>query len=236
MAKNYYLILGIASDATQDEIKSAYREKAKRWHPDRSGEGSEPFLAIREAYEVLCDPGRRQAYDQERARRERGNQPTAGEVRFEPLRRAHPPVEPLVPNQAVCTPRDTFVASPFSSFLEEVFGCPWGDLDPPPDLGIGRRPEEIHLEVPLTREQARQGGRIRVWIPVRLWCPACQGRGGAGVFMCPHCLGSGTVVDEGPADITFPSGVVDGFEARASLTRPGMRDLVLTLHFRIAQV
>jgi molecular chaperone DnaJ len=234
MTKNYYLILGIGSDATQDEIRSAYREKAKRWHPDRSGEGSEPFLAIREAYEVLCDPGRRQAYDQERARQEAENRPTAREVPSEPLWRVRPPVEPLVPGQGAPSPSDAFVAFPPSPFPAEFFHRPWSDLDAPPRAGSARRPEEIHVEVSLSREQARHGGRIRIWIPLQLWCPACQGQGGAGFFTCPHCLGSGTVIDEGPADITFPGGVVDGFEARASLARPGMRDLLLTLHFRVA--
>lgn len=235
MAKNYYLVLGIASDATQDEIKSAYREKAKRWHPDRSGEGSEAFLAIREAYEVLCDPGRRQAYDQERARQEAERQATARVVRAEPLRRPRPPVEPLVPDQDERRSHGTFVASPLSSLLAESLGEPWGDLGARVRTGPGRRFEQVHVEVSLTQEQARRGGRIRVLVPVRLWCPSCQGRGGAGAFACSHCLGSGTVVDEGPVDIAFPGGIVDGFEGRVSLARPGMRDLVLALRFRVGQ-
>lgn len=233
MAKNYYLILGITSDATQDEIKSAYREKAKRWHPDHSGEGSEPFLAIREAYEVLCEPGRRRAYDEEKAREERQAQATTRAPRSERLRRGRPPVEPLVPGGRASSRGGPLGPSPLASLLAEFFGHPWSGLGAPVQPGTGRALQEISVEVSLTQEQARRGGCVRVWIPVLHWCPACQGRGGAGVFACPHCLGSGTVVGEGPVDITYPCGVVDGFEGKASLARPGMRDLVLILHFRV---
>jgi molecular chaperone DnaJ len=233
MIKNYYLILGITSDATQEEIRSAYRDKAKRWHPDRSGEGSEPFLAIREAYEVLCDPVRRQAYDQERARQEAERQAAARVVRVEPLRRASSHAEPLVPDQGERRRRGTFVASPPPSLRTESSDHPWGGVNFPVQTGPGRRSEEICVQVSLTGEQARHGGRIRVRIPVRLWCPACQGRGGSGLFACPHCLGSGTVVVEGPVEVTFPGGIVDGFADRVSLVRPGMRNLVLLLHFSV---
>jgi curved DNA-binding protein CbpA len=77
MAKDYYLILGIGADATEDEIKSAYRREAKRHHPDCSGEDCEPFLALQEAYEVLGDPERRRAYDRELARERRQGQPSS---------------------------------------------------------------------------------------------------------------------------------------------------------------
>jgi molecular chaperone DnaJ len=234
MSKNYYVLLGIASDATQEEIKSAYREKAKRWHPDRSGGGSEPFLAIREAYEVLCDPGRRQAYDQERASQETDNQRRARKVRPEQAR-ARPAVEPLVPDWGGRGSHGRFSTSRLSPLPGEFFRDPWIDLEVPARPQPGKRFEEVDLEVWLTREEARRGGRIRVLVPVRLWCPACQGRGGVGLFACSHCLGSGTVVGEGPVDITYPGGLVDGFEGTVSLVRPGMRDLVLVLRFRIDQ-
>jgi molecular chaperone DnaJ len=233
MAKNYYLVLGIASDATQDEIKSAYREKAKQWHPDHSGEGSEPFLAIREAYQVLCDPAQRRAYDEERARRERRSQPTAREVGPEPLRRARPPVEPLVPSPRAGRARDASVPSPLSSLFTDLFGHNWGGRETAAGPPIGRRSQEIHLEVSLSREEARRGGRIRVWLPVQAQCPACEGWGGSPFLACPYCAGSGRVVDERPVDLALPQGVVDGSEASVSLGQSGRHSLVLVLHFRV---
>jgi curved DNA-binding protein len=64
--KDYYVTLGVARDASQDDIKRAYRKLARRYHPDVSDESDaeERFKEIGEAYEVLKDPEKRAAYDQ----------------------------------------------------------------------------------------------------------------------------------------------------------------------------
>ncbi len=61
MAKDYFLVLCIQPDATLEQIKSAYRGKVKRWHPDHCDEGNKPFLAIQEAYECWAPDGHRQS-------------------------------------------------------------------------------------------------------------------------------------------------------------------------------
>lgn len=63
--KDYYTILGIAKNATQEEIKSAFRDKAKKYHPDVSDlpNAHQLFVEIGEAYEVLKDPRTRESYD-----------------------------------------------------------------------------------------------------------------------------------------------------------------------------
>ena len=65
--KDYYSTLGISKQASQDEIKKAYRKKALEFHPDRNPDNpkaEEQFKKISEAYEVLSDEGRRRIYDQ----------------------------------------------------------------------------------------------------------------------------------------------------------------------------
>ena len=67
MAKDYYQILGIDKNASQDQIKSAYRKMAKKWHPDANpdnkAEAEEKFKDVGEAYSVLSDPKKKQMYD-----------------------------------------------------------------------------------------------------------------------------------------------------------------------------
>lgn len=64
--KDYYAIMGVARDATQDEIKRAYRKLARKYHPDVSSEADAEarFKEVGEAYEVLKDPEKRAAYDE----------------------------------------------------------------------------------------------------------------------------------------------------------------------------
>src|SRR5512135_1746004 len=95
MPKNYYLILGVTSDASAEDVKAAFRQRAMELHPDRSGLASGPFQDAQEAYSVLGDPVRRRRYDrQHRAVSVPGQRRRAGP---EPLVRERPRGEPLRP-------------------------------------------------------------------------------------------------------------------------------------------
>ncbi len=71
--EDYYTTLGISPDATEEEIKRAYRERARRYHPDHPQGNTYLFRKIRRAYEVLGDQAIRRAYDQQRTRRGLGD-------------------------------------------------------------------------------------------------------------------------------------------------------------------
>ena len=64
--RDYYEVLGVSKDASADEIKSAFRKLAKKYHPDVSKEpdAAEKFKEAQEAYAVLSDPDKRKKYDQ----------------------------------------------------------------------------------------------------------------------------------------------------------------------------
>ena len=61
---NYYRVLGVSREASQEEIRSAYRRLAKDRHPDRMGGSTEEFSLLQEAHAVLSDPNRRRAHDE----------------------------------------------------------------------------------------------------------------------------------------------------------------------------
>ncbi|MBN1135253.1 MAG: J domain-containing protein [Anaerolineae bacterium] len=228
MARDYYIILGIRRDATEDEIKTAYRREAKKHHPDCSGEGSEPFLLIRDAYEVLSDPQRRRAHDQELARARSKGPHIAGTPGRQPAWAGRPPIEPLTPLRQAGYARDSDGRTSASSLLDAL----WGESHGPRRAEPGRG-QEIHAEVLLTRRQALYGGRVRVWLPVSIVCPACRGQGWDGFFACYTCRGSGTLVDRRPLDVEFPGGVHDGAIGSVPLHQPGLGALSLVLHFRV---
>ncbi|MBA2847692.1 molecular chaperone DnaJ [Thermosulfuriphilus ammonigenes] len=193
--KDYYQILGVARDASAEEIKKAYRRLALKYHPDRNPgdkEAEERFKEASEAYEVLSDPEKRAIYDRF------GHQGLSG--------------------QGYKTGFDDFqdIFSTFSDLFEEFFGFssgfgrressrprPGADLryDLSIDLEEAAKGKEIEIE--FTRLEAcntcggtglRPGGQ-------RAYCPVCQGRGqvvhSEGFFRisstCPHCRGAGTI-------------------------------------------
>lgn len=233
MTKDYYAILGVEPDATPQEIKSAYRRRAKALHPDHSDEDSGPFRALHEAYTVLSDPARRRAYDEELTWRRR-SRVAYGASRPEPLRPKRAPVEPLSPHER---PREQDWISPgrsspgFDSLFERVFDLLGADFGPSDWPGVGRA-ESPRVEISLTPEQAARGGRVRLVLPARRRCPDCLGRGGLGVTRCRRCFGTGTVEEEYPISFAFPAGVRD--RDTFTVLLDDMPDRRMVVRFRVA--
>src|SRR5574338_1125287 len=88
MAKrDYYEVLGVNRDASEEDIKKAYRKLAMKWHPDRNPDkpkAEEKFKEAKEAYEVLCDAQKRAAYDQFGHAGVEGMRGTGGGQGFDP--------------------------------------------------------------------------------------------------------------------------------------------------------
>ncbi len=213
MAKNYYAILGILPDATSEDIRGAYRQRAKELHPDHYGANSRPFLEVQEAYEVLGNPRHRRDYDRSR---HSGNRRPAS---------PRPWAEPLKPSPNRPEPFDASGGHPLPGRRRDPAGARFPGLS-------GRRPE-LGLEISLTPEEARRGGRFELSLPAAVPCPACGGRGFPLWGPCPLCLGSGSITENLPVTVEFAPGVADRYETTVPLTGCGIRDACLTLFFRI---
>ncbi len=229
MAKNYYVILGVESDATPTQIKAAYRQQAKKFHPDYYGQDSQPFREVQEAYHVLSDPVQRRAYNEALAYK---NRPKV--IRSEPSRSRPISPEPPIPTATPAEWVEPFfnrsyqtVSSPFDPLFDHHL---WGHLSRrakfEPDQG------KDQVEIPLTPAQARRGGEVRLILSVSTRCSTCRGQGGMGFFECQRCAGTGELVTEYPLLLTFPAGIGDGDTAKVSLRRWGIPDF-LTVYFSV---
>jgi len=125
--KDYYKIMDVAKDATQDKIKRSYRKLARKFHPDVSKEKDAEvrFKEVGEAYEVLKDPKKRKAYDQ------LGANWKAGQEGFQPPPNWHSGFE----FHSDGFSGDAAGAAKFSDFFESLFGQGAGvfavaDLEP----------------------------------------------------------------------------------------------------------
>ncbi|MEO0681690.1 MAG: molecular chaperone DnaJ [Pseudomonadota bacterium] len=188
MAKDdFYEVLGLKRGASDDEIKKAYRAKAKVLHPDRNPDdptAETKFKAINEAYDVLKDPQKKAAYDQFGHAAFDGGGPGAGGGGFRPGQGG---------------PQD--FGSAFSDVFEDLFGDFMGGGGA---RGRGRgggrggaaRGSDLRYNLRVTLDDAFAGKQETLNIPSAVKCEACNGTGaesGAQPQTCPTCSGLGKV-------------------------------------------
>ncbi len=176
MAKrDFYEILGVAKNASEEEIKKSYRKLAMKFHPDRNqGEASKDaeakFKEAKEAYEMLSDPQKRAAYDQH------------GHAGVDPNLRGGPGAEGF-----------GGFAEAFGDIFGDMFGQQRGRS------GGGRqvfRGGDLSYAMELTLEEAANGKDSQIRIPTHENCEVCAGTGakpGTQIKSCGTCGGAGAV-------------------------------------------
>jgi molecular chaperone DnaJ len=231
---DYYKILGVGKNASEDEIKKAYRKLARKYHPDTNQgdkQAEERFKEISQAHDVLSDPDKRKAYDRGGLF---GGFGAPGGGGFDP---------------------GAFTGG-FSDILSNLFGGSGGG-----GAGAGgaggrvrgtrtrpQRGRDLETEVSLSFDQAVNGAQVPLAVPTSQPCPTCKGSGAKpgtsprvcpvcngrglesqsqGIFSmsqpCSNCHGSGTVIDD-------PCPTCQGTGAQRSVRRmrvnipPGVRD------------
>ena len=201
--KDYYDVLGVSEDASQEEIKKAYRKLAKKYHPDRNPDApdaEERFKQISEAHRVLSDPEQREQYD--RMRKFGGFQGGgAGAGGFGGAGRGGAGGR----GAGGFSFEDLGDMGGFGDIFSSIFG---GGRSARGRRSAGaaggatrgdagrrqRRPVERTVEVPL--RTAARGGSVTVTVPITESCATCGGSGaapGAELRTCQRCEGRGTV-------------------------------------------
>ena len=234
MAKrDFYEILGIPKNASDDEIKKAYRKLAGKHHPDRNPDNKvaeEKFKEAKEAYEMLSDPQKREAYD----------------------RYGHAGVDPNAGFGAGAGPGAGGFGDVFGDIFGDIFGGQRGG-------GGGRsnvyRGADLRYAMEITLDQAARGYTTEIRIPswdscgvcsgsgakpgtkaktchtcngqgqvrmqqgffsVQQTCPTCRGTGKVIPEPCTACNGMGRVKNNKTLEVKIPAGIDDGMRIRSA--------------------
>lgn len=174
--RDYYEVLGVSKNASDDEIKSAFRKLAKKYHPDINKDPDAPakFKEAQEAYAVLSDKDKRSKYDQ------------FGHAAFDQA-------------QGGFGGAGGFDFSDFDINLDDILGNMFGGGFGYSSRGRGSRKtrgNDLLREVRLSFEEAIFGCEKDLKIDVNEKCPECDGEGGFEKATCSKCHGSGTVTSE----------------------------------------
>lgn len=208
--KDYYEVLGVKRDATDEQIRQAYRKLARKHHPDvNPGDriAEDKFKEINEANEVLSDPEKRKRYDQLGPNWKNGAEftPPPGwggvNVQFDDL-------------------GSIFSGGGFSDFFETLFGGgkPQGQTDQRRRGARARsaRGQDAEAEMEISLEDAHTGGRHRITLQGARTCTACGGQGSASGVVCPTCRGAGQVLSPKTIDVKIPPAAREGSVIKVS--------------------
>jgi molecular chaperone DnaJ len=213
--KTYYMVLGVSTTESATGIRSAYRDLAKRLHPDVAGEeATRAFQELTEAYEVLSDPQRRRDYNLELGR-------AGGEV----VAIHRGPPEPMVREPVTILENPETIRPSFDAMYERFLRNFTG-------VGVPKseRVEGLNLEVVLTPAEAARGCILPVALPVFVRCPQCGGSGRDMIFPCAACRRQGVIEDEELVRIRIPPMAPSGSIYEVPLRGLGIHNFQLRLH------
>jgi molecular chaperone DnaJ len=230
-AKDYYQILGISRGADEKQIKKAYRQLARKYHPDVNpgNQAAEArFKQINEAYEVLSDPEKRKKYDKYGDQWQHADEfARAGASQGRPQWKQYT-------RGGTQTAYDFEDMGDLGSVFDNLFrGFNVG--------GSGNaqqftKPQSVQDNIEVTLEEAANGATRTFQLQTEEPCPACKGTGRTGPRggACTNCRGIGRILKTKRIEVKIPKGVTDGSRIRLAgegpMGRGGLRgDLYLVV-------
>ncbi|MBA4181725.1 MAG: molecular chaperone DnaJ [Anaerolinea sp.] len=211
MAKNFYDALGVARNATDKEIRSAYRKLARKHHPDvnpndRAAEAR--FKEVNAAYEVLSDPEKRRKYDKYGDRWEMADQ-------LEEHQRQSAGSWARSGGPQVNAEQMGDFGSIFDSIFRRERGGPRGQP-------ANRRGQDIETPVDISLDEAFHGTTRTLTLQTSEVCRVCGGTGEVAGAICHNCEGIGQLIKPRRLEVKVPAGVKTGSRVRvAGEGRPG---------------
>ena len=221
MTKDYYKILDITESSSTEEIKSAYRHLARKWHPDVAGNTPDiiaRFKEINEAYEILSDSLKKADYD--KARRF-----------YSYAKNSYSKQETKTNYKTTENPNKT--SKNFSFKWEDLFSHKKErDVKPP------RKGDDIYSDVEISVFEAVSGTTKVINMLQTNICPKCGGRRFINGTQCSHCKGKGETSTYKRFSVKIPAGIKDKSKIRlAEEGEKGLNggrngDLYLIIHVR----
>lgn len=227
--KNYYEILGVESTASADELKSAYRKLARKYHPDVAGnESAEKFKEITEAYDTLSDETKRKRYDILRGifsyNKSTTDKTTQKEAQ-KAYRQAQNQEEIIKEaNKSKETfKKQTSNTQDFSNLFNDFLDGLKTQSKQKKETHKPINGDNITTDVVITMGEAMSGISKTVNILSTQECSNCHGRKFANGYNCPVCDGLGTVSQHKKITVKIPANVKPNSKIRIpSEGNPGM--------------
>lgn len=196
--KNYYSILGVTPDSNLAEIKSAFRNLARKYHPDVNPEGVNHFKDISEAYEILSDEKKRLQYD------------TLNGF-FKSAPKQHTFSKQAQSEYEKNSKRND--KDDISKKINDIFE-EFTKTKPKKEKKLPRRGADIFEEISITIKEAVIGVEKTVNVMHSTGCPHCKGRKFINGSMCPVCKGSGEQNEHKKITVKIPRNIKNGAKLR----------------------